>query len=134
MSGHSSDARYTHVATTRRKWSRAEKRSIVAELDAPGASVSEVSRRHGIHTSLLFRWRRDGGLHRAPAPAARSQPAAFLPMTVSAPMPLPFPPKASPPAPARIEIQLTNGRVVRIDANVDADALVSIVAALERKA
>ena len=129
MSGHSSDSRYTHVATTRRKWSRDEKRAIVAELDSPGASVSEVSRRHGIHTSLLFRWRRDGGLHRAPAPAARSQPAAFLPMTVSAPMP----PKSISPS-ARIEIQLTNGRVVRIDASVDADALVSIVAALERKA
>jgi len=43
-------------------------------------------------------------------------------------------PKASPPAPARIEIQLTNGRVVRVDASVDADALVSIIAALEAKA
>jgi len=131
MSGHSSDTRYTHVATTRRKWSRNEKRAIVAELDAPGASVSEVSRRHGIHTSLLFRWRREGVLHRAPASAARSQPAAFLPMTISAPMP---PPPKSMSVPARIEIQLTNGRVVRLDANVDADALVSIIAVLERTA
>ena len=136
MSGHGSDTRYTHVATTRRKWSREEKRSIVTELDAPGATVSDVSRRHGIHTSLLFRWRREGASHcaPAPAPAARTRPAAFLPMTVSSPMPPQLPSKASPPAPARIEIQLTNGRVVRVDASVDADALGSIVAALERKA
>ncbi len=55
-------------------------------------------------------------------------------MTVSAPMPPQLPPKASLPAPARIEIQLTNGRVMRVDASVDTDALVLIVAALERKA
>ena len=133
MSGHGSVPRYTHVATTRRKWSRDEKRSIIAELDAPGASVSEVSRRHGIHTSLLFRWRREGAAPRASVTAVRSQPAAFLPMTLSAPMPPPLPPKSMPP-PARIEIQLTNGRVVRVDASVDADALVSIIAALEAKA
>jgi len=133
MSGHSSVPRYTHVATTRRKWSRDEKRAIIAELDAPGASVSEVSRRHGIHTSLLFRWRRELASPRASAAVVQSRPAAFLPMTVSAPMP-PQLPKASPPAPARIEIQLTNGRVVRVDASVDADALVSIIAALEAKA
>lgn len=134
MSGHGSVPRYTHVATTRRNWSRDEKRAIVAELDAAGASVSEVSRRHGIHTSLLFRWRRELASPRASAPTARSQLAVFLPMTVSAPMPPQLPPKASLPAPARIEIQLTNGRVMRVDASVDTDALVLIVAALERKA
>ena len=55
-------------------------------------------------------------------------------MTVSAPMPPQLPLMASPSAPARIEIQLTNGRVVRVDASVDVDALISIVAGLESKA
>lgn len=131
MSGHGSDPRYTHVATTRRKWSRDEKWAIIAELDVPGATVSEVSRRHGIHTSLLFRWRRDLGSPRPPE--AQSQRATFLPMTVSAPMPHQLPPQYLPPS-GRIEIELTNGRVVRVEATVDADALVSILAALERKA
>lgn len=130
MSGHGSVPRYTHVATTRRQWSREEKRAIVAELDAPGGSVSEVARRHGIHTSLVFRWRRDGS-PRAPASAARSQPAAFVPMIVSAPMPPP-PSTAPMSSSGRIEIQLTSGRVVRFDASVDVDALAAIIVALER--
>ena len=59
MAGDRSVLRYTHVMTTRRKWSAAEKRAIVAEIDVAGGSVSEVARKHGVHTSLLFRWRRD---------------------------------------------------------------------------
>lgn len=66
-------------------------------------------------------------------PEAQSQRATFLPMTVSAPMPHQLPPQYLPPS-GRIEIELTNGRVVRVEATVDADALVSILAALERKA
>ena len=56
MSGHGYVPRYTHVATTRRQWSREEKRAIVAELDAPGGSVSEVARRHGICINDASAW------------------------------------------------------------------------------
>ena len=42
----------------RRSWSRAEKERIVAAALEPGAVASEVARAAGIHTSQLFRWRR----------------------------------------------------------------------------
>jgi transposase len=35
-----------------------EKRQLVAESQAPGASVAEVARRHGVNANLLFVWRR----------------------------------------------------------------------------
>ncbi|CAN0152098.1 unnamed protein product, partial [Phaeothamnion confervicola] len=39
---------------TRRTWSRAQKKAIVAEIDGGGATLSKVARRHGIRSSLLF--------------------------------------------------------------------------------
>lgn len=35
-----------------------EKRAIVAESLAPGASVAEVARRYGVNANLVFQWRR----------------------------------------------------------------------------
>jgi transposase len=43
----------------RRRWSLAEKERIVAASLEPGAVASAVARAAGIHTSQLFRWRRD---------------------------------------------------------------------------
>ena len=57
MSGDRTTPRFEVIATTRRSWSREQKRAIIAEIDVGGATLSEVARRHGIHTSLLFRWR-----------------------------------------------------------------------------
>src|ERR1700693_1537425 len=59
----------------RRRWSRDDKMRIIEETLAPGAVVTEIARRHGIATSLVFTWRRRGragarhrtefGVHRA---------------------------------------------------------------------
>jgi transposase len=43
----------------RRRWSEEQKRTIVAEAFAPGASVSAVSRRTDIGTGQIYRWRRE---------------------------------------------------------------------------
>ena len=43
----------------RRRWSAEQKRSIVAEAFAPGASVYEVARRADVVPSLIYRWRRE---------------------------------------------------------------------------
>jgi transposase len=43
----------------RRRWSTEQKRSIVAQAFAAGASVCEVARRVDIVPSLIYRWRRD---------------------------------------------------------------------------
>lgn len=43
----------------RRRWSTDDKARIVLESLAPGASVSEVARRHGLRPQQLFGWRRE---------------------------------------------------------------------------
>ena len=91
----------------------------------------EVARRHGIAQSLLYRWRSD-------AAAARAPPA-FLPVTIEVPpiatlRKTAAMPRASSSSPASvIEIDLSNGRKVRVTADIEASALVRIVAALESK-
>jgi transposase len=42
----------------RRRWSDGFKAEIVAEVLEPGASISAIARRVGIHPSQLFTWRR----------------------------------------------------------------------------
>ena len=43
--------------TLRRFFADEQKRATVLESDQPGVSVSQVARKHGIATGLLFRWR-----------------------------------------------------------------------------
>jgi transposase-like protein len=45
-------------ARRRRFWSSDEKRRMVAESLAKGASVSKVAQRYGVNANLLFTWRR----------------------------------------------------------------------------
>lgn len=42
----------------RRRYSTEQKKAILAEASEPGATVSEVSRRHQITRSLIHNWRR----------------------------------------------------------------------------
>ena len=44
-------------AASRRRWSEAEKRRIVAESYQPGVSVSVVARRNDVNANLVFNWR-----------------------------------------------------------------------------
>jgi transposase len=122
--------RYSVIAETRRQWSDAEKQAIVAEAARPGANISAVARRHGIRPNLLFRWRR---LVRESQ--AHPNATAFVPVTLALP---PVAPEAAPgicpdapPCPSaeavqvddRIEIELGNGRLVRVGPGVDMDNL-----------
>lgn len=51
------DEDYVPVGRKRRSWTRDEKRRIVEESLAEGASIAEVARRHEL-ANLLFTWRR----------------------------------------------------------------------------
>lgn len=42
----------------RRRWTTEQKLELVMQTLAPGASLSLVARRYGVHSSVLFRWRR----------------------------------------------------------------------------
>src|SRR5918911_2086965 len=52
------DTKQQPSRTKRRQYSEALKRQMVAETEAPGASVSIVARRHDVNSNQLFRWRR----------------------------------------------------------------------------
>lgn len=142
MSGDRPSRRFDFVAETRRQWSPAEKQAIVAEASAPCTNVSAIARRHGISPSLLFRWIK---VHRAEhGQDVRTVEASFLPVALPAPalpeMPAterrteqrkkpPRPPAAS--AADCIEIELANGRRVRVGGGVDAAILKQIIDVLE---
>ncbi len=63
----------------RRKWSAGEKAQIVREAQRPGAMLQEVAQRHGLHPSLLTRWRAQGRVVKKKAPRRE---ARLLPVTV----------------------------------------------------
>ena len=54
--------------SNRRRFNDEQKRVIAQETEKPGASVAEVCRRHGVATSMVFRWRVDFGLSARKAP------------------------------------------------------------------
>ena len=136
MSGDRTSPRYDVVATTRRSWSREQKKAIVAEIDVGGATLSEVARRHGIHSSLLFRWRKTFGLGVGAPPiasgVATSAPPAPRFMPVMLPPPSSLEPANVPVRTSTIEVVLAGGRTLRVGADIDMAALLRIVDALER--
>lgn len=108
----------------RRSWSDAEKRRIVVQSYAPGASVSAVARRHEVSASLLCTWRGDP---RYKPSADAGQVPLFLPVEV-----LPGPPhaEAGEASPGRIEIELSTGHRVSVSGSFDAEVLCRVVGAL----
>jgi transposase len=128
MSGDRTSPRFEVVASTRRSFTDAQKREIVAEIE-DGATVSEVARRHNVHTSLLFRWRRD--FASAPKrPSKPVKPSAFLPVAIVATPDAPQRPILS-SAPVMVEIEVRGGRRLRVGVDIDVAALKRIVVALE---
>lgn len=67
------------VIRRRRKWSTREKVQIVQEALRPGAVLQEVAQRHGLHPSLLTRWRSQ---HRAAAKKVIGREARLIPVEV----------------------------------------------------
>jgi transposase len=111
----------------RRVWSDEDKLRILAEAKTQGAALAVVARHHDLHPQQLYTWRR---LFRKAAEAARSEtPVAFLPVQVSdAPAPVPRPRRRAKP----VEVTLAGGRRLRVDPDIDPEALRRLVQALER--
>ena len=117
----------------RRRWSREEKERLVAASFGPAVTASEVARAAGVHVSQLFRWRKElcdrvdaGASQLVPVEIV---PAAAIPRAIEAP--------ASSVSAGRrrrksgiIEIELGGGRRVRVDRDVDAEALRRVLDAL----
>ncbi len=113
----------------RRSWSLEEKRRLVAETFAPGASVSKVARRYDLNTNMLFTWRREmaGGKAHASESALK-----LIPATITAEVPAPALPAPTEMS-GRMEIVLAGGDRVIVGADVDAAALARVVKALGRR-
>jgi transposase-like protein len=115
--------------SSRRTFSEAQKRAIVAETEAPGATVSAVARRHGVVTSMVFRWRAQQGLgqdERAQLARVRltsdgAKAAGEIPASA---IPLPIPEGA-------VAVDLGNGRRVFAPPGSDPDAVRQYVAERE---
>jgi transposase len=115
----------------RRRWRWDEKIRLVEETLAPGVTVSEVARRHGVAQSLLFYWRRqarDGEL------GPQDSAPVLIPVEVAIPETMaPVTPDSPAPRRGLIEIELGGGRCVRVDADVDSGALRRVLGVLERR-
>ena len=119
----------------RRRWTAEQKREIAAESLRPGVSPIMVARRYGVSSGLLYTWRQQllSGVLGAVADtkprfvrvdvvAGHSRPevaAAITPLT-----------SPTVELDGRIEIVLSSGAKVRVDAQVNEDALRRVLAAL----
>jgi transposase len=137
----------------RRTRSLDERKRIVVEALAPGASVAAVARRHGLNANLVFKWirrSREGWRDRRSEPANEKLVVvvppeggvpAFIPVKLLELDAASAPPRSDVAAkPARqtrrsarrgaMEISLPNGARVSLDADVDAEALRRVLLAL----
>ena len=138
----------------RRRWTVEQKRRIVEETEARGASVSVVARRYDINANLLFKWKREAEAGELGGRALATEAVADLvPIGVvgrgsdGAPTLLarmadggdglqPGEPHRSVELemrPGVIEIDLPCGTRVRVDAAVDGRALGRVLSALKRQ-
>ena len=118
----------------RRHWSRSEKERIVAAAMEPGAVASEVARAAGIHTSQLFRWRRQL--------CERAQiPAVFNPVAITPEAGATSSPSSertglslaeAPGVPGVIEIEFATGGRMRISGSVAASTVSALMKALAK--
>jgi transposase len=118
---------------SRRIWSSDQKRRIVVEAMQPGVTPTEVIRRWGLTSSLFYTWRRQvmsGELGTVPMALP-----SFAQVAVAEDAPIPAPPSPSIPetparSPARIEVVLPCGTVLRLDEEVGVEALRRVLAVL----
>lgn len=115
----------------RRRWSRSEKEKLVAASLEPSASACEVARSAGLHVSQLFRWRKEL-CDRIPP-----QRPALLPVEIISAQATTAPeaPGSTPRKrrrPGVIDITLSGGRRVRVDRDVDVEALRRVLDVLGR--
>jgi transposase len=102
---------------------------MVAESLAPGASVSKVAQRYGVNANLLFTWRR---LEVQADAKGEAELVKLLPVTVTEGEAPTVSPVATKEPIGRMEIVLSGGERIIVDADVDATALARVVRTLAR--
>lgn len=107
-----------------RQRSDAEKRAILAACDAPGASVSRVSRQFDCNANQIYLWRKRFGV-------ASGSPAAptWLPVVVPE---IPSEPSAASADSGRIDVVLSTGHRLELSGRVDPATLETCLRLLSR--
>lgn len=100
----------------RRAWSDEQKRAIVEATFTPGAVVSHVARQADVHSSLIYRWRRE----------LRAGSPGFAEVVVG-PVSAPSGERAS-----AIEIAFADGTRVHIPAGTPPELAAAVLKALRR--
>jgi len=119
----------------RRGWSDDQKLAILDEVASTGLGVSAIARRHDILPQQIYTWRRQ---FRAALGAGRTAPM-FLPVTVVAAEsveqvraePQAAREKTAAGRSGRIEIRCKGGRVLKVEASLDAELLRGLIRSVE---
>ena len=110
----------------RRKWSQDAKAQIMLAALTPGATVSEVARRHDLRPQQVFGWLREA------RKAAQTAPA-FVPVVVEpeeAPAAATAKKRSKPRTGTVIEVEI-DGVVVRIGRGAEAKSVAAVIQALK---
>lgn len=117
----------------RRRWSQEDKERLVSACLEPDAILSEIARSAGIHVSQLFRWRKELCKVHA-APVQQLVPVQIVEALPAPPPTVPSPPVARPRKKTSVvTIELGGGRRIRVESDVDTEALGRILDVLERR-
>jgi transposase len=133
------------VYPPRRQYTAEQKRQIVEEASAPGASVSIVARRHDVNANLVFTWRKQyqqgnlvdstKAMARAALPAPPLIRVGVVDHDGTRPPPVVTGKATASPANSRrsgtIEITLRGGTKVRVDAGISEAALRLVLAVVK---
>jgi transposase len=110
----------------RRRWSWEQKRAIVEESLSPRASAAAIARRHGIGTGQLYAWRRQILKRQlVETPRFARVEVAVEPPRLTGPITSPVTGTAG-----TIEITLSDGTSVRVNADVDEPVLRRVLGVL----
>lgn len=120
------DSSRLSLSRLRRRYSADFKRRLVEQSLQPGASVAAIALAHQLNANLLHKWRREHRREQAPAAALVAVDVRPAPDSALAPT-------AAEAGACEGQIEIGCGRLhVRISGRVDAQALRSVLALLER--
>lgn len=115
----------------RRRWGDDEKLEIVLSVGVGGATVTQVAQRHEVTRQQICAWRHE--LKKKGLLLALPE-ALILPVNLDRPLELAMPiavTHAEAGRSAQIELQLANGRCLRLDPALDAMTLTHVIRAVE---
>jgi len=115
----------------RRQWTTEEKRRIVREAERPGAVRQQVAQRHGVHVSVLNRWRTELRVG-ASGIKKKVRTLRLLPVQVRQPRPRPVRTPTAVPGSDVIEVALPAGQRITVRGTVDGLLLRTVLQELSR--